>query len=58
MKKSGVMCSSPSAKDWYPSWMGVPHYVLCKNRRQRTGGPNCQEKDICRLESSGDQNSW
>ena len=51
---------SPSPKDRLPPpppflpWMGVPHCTLCKDRCQRTGGPNGQEKDMCQLESSGD----
>ena len=49
------MCPSLSPKNWYPTWMGVPHSMLCKDWCQRTGGPNDHKKDMCRLESSGDQ---
>jgi hypothetical protein len=45
-----------SPKDWYPPWMGVPLFVLCKNGCQRIGGTNGNEKDKCRLESYGDRN--
>ena len=53
-KKGGAMWPSPSSKGWYPTWMGVPHYMLCKNGRQRTNNPHSQEKDMCWLESSSD----
>ena len=54
-KRDGAMCPPPSPKDWYPTWMGMPHYMLCKDGHQKTGGPKGQE-DMCRLESSSDQN--
>ena len=38
-----------------PPWMGVPLFVLCKNGCQWTGGPNGNEKDMCRLESYSDR---
>ena len=43
-----------STKNRYPTWMGVPHIVLCTNGWQRMGGPNNHKKNMCRLESSGD----
>ena len=49
------MCPSLSPKDQFLPWMGVPHFVLCKNGCQRTSGPNGNKKDMCRLESSGDR---
>ena len=49
------MCPSFSPKDRYPPWMGVPHFVLCKNGCQRTGGPNCHKEDMCQLKSSGNR---
>ena len=49
------MCPCLSPKDRYLSWMGVPHFVLCKNGCQRTGGRNGHKKDMCRLESSDDR---
>ena len=30
-KKGGDLCPSPLPKDRYPTWMGVPHHMLCKN---------------------------
>ena len=54
-KEGGVMCPSLSPKDRYPPWMEVPHFVLCKNGCQRTGNLNGHNKDMCRLESSGDR---
>ena len=35
-KNGGVMCPSPSPKDQYITWMGVPHYT----GRRRTGRLN------------------
>jgi hypothetical protein len=48
------MCPSLLPKDQYPTWMGVPHFVLCKDGCQRTGSPNGHKKDMCWLESFGD----
>jgi hypothetical protein len=52
------MCPSLSPKDQHPLWMGVPLFVLCKNGCQRTGGPNGNEKNMCRLENYGDRIGW
>ena len=49
-EKRVVPCANPS----HPR-TGNPHFVLCKNGCQRTGGPNRNEEDMCRLESYGDQ---
>jgi hypothetical protein len=38
------MCPSLSPKDRYPSWILVPHFVLCRNGCQRTGGPNSHKR--------------
>jgi hypothetical protein len=49
------MCLFPSSKIQVPTWMGVPDCTLCKERCQMTCRLNGQEKDMCRLETSGDQ---
>ena len=54
-KEGGAMCPSLAPKYRYPPWMGVPHFVLCKNGSQRTSGSNNNKKDMCQLESYGDR---
>ena len=45
----------PLTQGLVPTWMGVPHFVLCKDGCQRTGGSNIHKKEMCQLESSSDR---